>query len=96
MSNIEITQIREGIPYWTKSKYGVRKKVMIERYWTVSRDGVMLGGIRYALITRERRSPGRRYVNARWNSPGWEWCQDGHHYWGEESTKKRCIEVLTR
>ena len=45
--------------------------------WDVVLDGEVIGRVRKAMITRERRSPGKRYVNARWQSPGWRYYRPG-------------------
>lgn len=47
------------------------KEITVDREWTVTLDGVVIGRITYSMITRERKTPGRRYVNSRWESPGW-------------------------
>lgn len=51
-----------------------RKTVTIDRQWDVFLpDGEFIGTVRYAMLTRERRSGNRTYVDARWSSPGWEY-----------------------
>ena len=40
-------------------------------------DGEMIGTVSRSMITHERRSKGARYVNARWQSPGWRWSENG-------------------
>jgi hypothetical protein len=39
--------------------------------YRVEVDGVVIGYVYRQQFTRERRTPGRRYVNRRWQSPGW-------------------------
>lgn len=36
-------------------------------------DGEKIGQVRRAMITHERQTRGNRYVNARWQSPGWRY-----------------------
>lgn len=48
-----------------------RRKVTIDRLWHVIFEGEVIGGIRYVMMTHEQRTPGRMYVNKRWESPGW-------------------------
>jgi hypothetical protein len=96
MTEPTITQTSEGYPIevgrWEK------RTVKVGREWRVEVDGVHVGDVRYALITRERRTPGKRYVNARWQSPGWQYRGAGGHYghWFEGYTKKECVERLVR
>lgn len=45
------------------------------RAYRVTVDGVVVGWVFSTPVTVERRSPGARYVSARWTSsrPGWLW-----------------------
>jgi hypothetical protein len=45
--------------------------------WDVVLDGEVIGTVRKAMITRERRVPGRRIASARWTSPGWRYQRAG-------------------
>jgi len=51
-------------------------------------DGVRLGRVARVPIERERRTPGRRYVNARWYSPGWK-CYPADGSWAPEAQSRR-------
>jgi hypothetical protein len=48
-----------------------KRTVKIGRVFRVELDGNVIGRVHYDMLTRERRTPGKRYVNARWQSPGW-------------------------
>ena len=48
-----------------------KRKIRVNRVWHVIYNGTIIGSVIYKLITRELRTPGRTYVNARWQSPGW-------------------------
>lgn len=50
---------------------GNARTVTIDRVYEVTLDGAVFGYVGYAMRTREHRTPGRRYVNSRWQSPGW-------------------------
>lgn len=43
----------------------------VKAYDVVSDDGSIIGTVAQEMATFERRTPGRRYVNARWQSPRW-------------------------
>lgn len=60
-------------------KIGGREKrtVKVGRVFRVEIDGIAVGYVKYVMITRERRGRGQRYVTARWQSPGWKYCQSG-------------------
>lgn len=57
-----------------------RKTVTLPKYEVVL-DGTVVGRVERGMLTRERRSAGRRYVNARWTSPGWRYYAGGDA-WG--------------
>lgn len=94
--SVEIRQIEEGTRIEIKNRYGDARNVTIDRVWEVILLGEVIGHIRYAMITRERRTPGRRYVNARWQSPGWEYKTPEYHRWWEGYTKRESIERVVR
>jgi hypothetical protein len=51
------------------------------------------------MVTRERRTPGRRYVDARWESPGWLYTSGATRYASrsyDASSRKDGIERLIR
>lgn len=47
------------------------REARVGRVFRVEMGGEVIGRVSYEMITRERRTPGRTYVNARWESPGW-------------------------
>lgn len=105
MSEPTVTQTQEGheIEFSGKRSWGDKRTIKIDRLWVVEIDGQIIGHIRYRLLTREQRTPGRRYVNSRWQSPGWEYQESsepytsiysGKSYWGEATSKKQAVENL--
>lgn len=73
-----------------------RKKVTLSSY-RVLLDGKEIGKVARRMITRERRTPGRRYVDARWESPGWRYgsVSDGRPRW-EVTSRREGVERLLR
>lgn len=60
-------------------------------------DGEVVGTVERAMLTRERRTPGRRYVNARWQSPGWRYRRGiGWARGFECSSRRDGVEQLLR
>lgn len=60
-------------------------------------DGLPIGIVERVMLTRERRTPGRRYVNARWQSPGWRYRPGATPYgWGgrEVPSRREGVERL--
>lgn len=71
------------------------RRITIDRAWDVLLDGEKIGTIEYTMITREQRTPGKRYVNKRWRSPGWRTHRAGEGAYRHESdTKARGIQRL--
>lgn len=70
-----LVQTEPGRPIEYRGRHSYRMKtVTIDREWDVFlSDGEFIGTMRYAMLTRERRSGNRTYVDARWSSPGWEY-----------------------
>jgi hypothetical protein len=67
-----------------------RKTVNLPTYEVVL-DGKVIGRVERGMLTRERRTPGKRYVNARWRSPGWRYYTGTGTAWGRslEATSRR-------
>jgi len=89
-----VTLTNPGHPREVKGKYSAKRTVMIDREWTVEVDGVLVGHIRYHMVTHERRSKGKMYVDSRWQSPGWGWREVGGRYWFHPHSKKDAIRSL--
>ena len=51
---------------------GAGREVKLPRH-EVLLDGMKIGEVERAMMTRETRTAGRVYVNSRWESPGWEY-----------------------
>lgn len=80
-------------------KYGRRKRTERKlNAYDIVLDGVVIGTVRERLVTMESRSPGRMYVNYRWNSPRWFAERLGQHarYRGGGETRKMEVEGFLR
>jgi hypothetical protein len=87
----------EGRAVTVGRRAATKRVVTVGREWRVEVDGVHVGDISYDMVTRERRTPGRTYVNARWESPGWRHRDPGDFArWFEGHGKADCIERLVR
>lgn len=99
MTETKMIQTAAGEKLDIKNKWGETRSVVVGRAWDVVTEdgGEVIGKIRYRMLTRERRGKGKRYVYSRWQSPGWEYSDDGH-YWAEPipGTKKECLERIVR
>lgn len=74
-----------------KSRIGQAYEVRLN-----NEDGQALGVVERRMLTRERKVTGRRYVEARWESPGWV-VRPAGNYWGrarECFTKKEGVATL--
>ncbi|MFC4244330.1 hypothetical protein ACFOYW_13200 [Gryllotalpicola reticulitermitis] len=89
-----LVQIEDGSELEIRNRYGERRTVRVGREWELRVGDEVVGHISYAMLTRERRSPGKRYVNARWQSPGWRYRESGDHHWLERPSRKECVESL--
>lgn len=94
MGDVELVQTRAGQKIEITNKWGEKRSVTVGREWDVFRGGVRLGAVRYEMVTRERRSPGLRYVHARWQSPGWRYKPEGLGFWQESPSKKAAVESI--
>lgn len=91
---VTVTQVRDG-------EIVVRngRNTRLGQAFEVSWNGNVIGAVERRMLTRERKTPGRRYVNARWESPGWvRQCGTSPHSGRglECSTKREGIESLLR
>lgn len=92
-----ITQTHKGEPTTYHPRSGGSQFVTTGQTFTVALDGEIIGTVERAMVTRESRTPGKRYVNARWYSPGWLYRIGpvGESRRGiESSTKREGIERL--
>lgn len=60
----------EGEQREIRGKHEIRKQ-RIGQVYAVMLDETLLGYVHRRMVTRETRSKGKRYVNSRWESPGW-------------------------
>jgi hypothetical protein len=60
----------------TDTGFHKREEIKLPIY-NVLLDGEVIGQVRRAMVTHERRGKGLRYVYARWQSPGWRRGQVG-------------------
>ncbi|HEX8321603.1 hypothetical protein [Longimicrobium sp.] len=77
----------------TRDAVHKREPIKLPRY-QVRLDGETIGTVERALLTRERRTPGRRYVNSRWESPGWRYARTGSRSLECTSRRSGVVEVL--
>lgn len=103
MADIQVVQVSEGRPVEFRGQRGTKRTVKVGRIWLVLYDGEVIGAILYSLHTREQRTPGRTYVNRRWQSPGWSMVkgekaknatEHSTMFRGEAYTKKDAIERI--
>ena len=66
-----------------------RKTITLPTY-DVLLDGEKVGVVKRAMVTRETRSKGRRYVNSRWTSPGWV---PMNRYWNDQPTRHKVVAL---
>lgn len=87
---VELTLVEPGEPRRVGRD---RRTVTVGRVWEVRDDGRLIGYVKYDMITRERRTPGRTYVNARWESPGW--LRSESRFGGlEKRSRREAVESL--
>lgn len=88
---VVVTQTKEGemIPHRGRD-------VRIGQAFEVSWDDQVIGTVERRMVTRERRTSGRRYVDARWESPGWVRRRSAGGRALECYTKRDGIEALLR
>lgn len=90
--------VAEGRPMEYVTRGGQRKTVRIDRRYSVTLDGQVIGYVEYRMATRETKSEGRRYVNSRWSSPGWYACRTefGRGYESPDYTRQGAVSYLIR
>lgn len=94
--NVEFRKIETGDG---PVKYGRRKRTVRKlNAYDIILDGVVIGTVRERLVTMESRSPGRMYVNYRWESPRWfaERLGQNPRYRGGSETRKWEVEGFLR
>lgn len=70
--DVVLVQTEEGRPEQYRGHNSNRYvTVTVDRAWDVFFEGEYVGSVQYSMLTRERRSGQRTYVNSRWHSPGW-------------------------
>jgi hypothetical protein len=96
MNEPVITLVNPGraIEFSGKRSWGEKRRINIDRIWEVTIDGEVIGYVHYRLLTREQRTPGKRYVNSRWQSPGWTRSATKYGRSIEAYSKKDAIERL--
>lgn len=86
---VESRMVDAGEPVQIGRRVGRARTVMINRVYELSYEGEVIGYAQRRLVTREQRTPGRRYVNRRWESPAWLACDGPGRY-------ERGFEKLSR
>lgn len=88
---VTVTLVREGAIEKVKGR-----ERRVGQVYEIALDGERLGFAHYRMLTRERSTPGRQYVSARWHSPGWvtsDEADDAPSY-REQPSRKAVIESL--
>lgn len=94
--NVEFRKIETG---GDPVRYGRRKRTERKlNAYDIVLDGVVIGTVRERLVTMESRSPGRMYVNYRWNSVRWfaERLGQNARFRGGSETRKMEVEGFLR
>ena len=76
-------------------RFSEKKNVRLATFDVVL-DGEVIGQVARRMLTRERRTPGRRYVDARWTSPGWVYIEKGQWRSREVGSRREGVEHLLR
>lgn len=80
-------------------RYGRRTKTTRKlNAYDIIHDDVVIGTVRERLVTMENQTPGRMYVNYRWQSPRWfaERLGQNPRYRGGSETRKLEVEGFLR
>lgn len=82
-------------------RYGSRRTVKLKAYDVFAPDGDLIGVVYQDMHTFERRTPGRVYVNSRWQSPRWfQYLGTDRYGYGhrrlDHETRKWALEDLLR
>lgn len=100
ISEVKLVQTHAGreVEYSGKRSHGDKKKIIVGKAWDVLLGDEVIGTLEYRMFTREDRTPGRMYVNSRWESPGWGYTEGARHtgpQW-EARSKKDALERIVR
>lgn len=88
--NITVTLVEQG----TRQRHGRTSSVVGRVYEVKDAEGNVLGYVTRKMFTRERKVAGRRYVTARWESPGWGVSTDRNGRYFEVASKRDGVEDL--
>lgn len=92
---VTITQTKAGEAVeYRGQRSRTKRTIQVNREWAVDVNGEFVGTVRYGLLNRERKSPGKRYVNARRDSPGWTYIYPGQFRGVEAYSKTEAIDRL--
>lgn len=77
---------------------GGKRTVKIDRVWHVMLGMEIIGTVRYEMVTHEQRTPGRRYVNKRWQVPAYRWSMGDKRYGRalEADSRKWAVDSIIR
>lgn len=98
LAEVKLVVVHEGrkVEYQGRG-YSAKKQITIGKVWDVLLDDEVIGQIEYRMFTRENRTPGRMYVNSRWESPGWGYSTgSGFGRQFEASSKKDALERIVK
>lgn len=76
-----------------------RQETTLKDYNVLAPDGSIIGVVMLKMQTFEQKTPGRVYVNSRWESPRWfralgDSPYGGGRYWSYFETRKQAVEAL--
>lgn len=87
---VEIEEVNAGEHVTVRGR-----QVLVGQEYDVYLLGAFIGKVRKSMVTRERRTRGRTYVNARWQSPAWQHTRPGAYpSWIEDTSRTTAIRSL--
>lgn len=90
----EVVQTDPGRAHTYTGKRSLAKRtVQIDRVWEVRFNGEAIGIIVYEMVTHEQRTPGRRYVNSRWQVPAYRYSREVKRYGRKSEAHSRAWAV---
>lgn len=87
---VEIEEVNAGEHITVRGR-----RVLVGQEYDVYLLGTFIGKVRKSMVTRERRTRGRTYVNARWQTPAWQRSRPSlYPSWFEDSSRVHAIRSL--
>lgn len=91
---VTVRQTHAGTPTLVVGRHR-RQTVKAGRRWLVLIDAVPIAVIAYEIVSHERRIPGRRWVESRWQAPAWFVMHDGRRG-REHPTRLEAVEEVVQ